>query len=116
MFLKTPSRIAALGLVFVLALMVRNWLQWEVRRRLADEGETLPNMNKQPTAKPTTENIFHYFNNVTVVLVQREGKTVERHISGLNDAACRALEILGFDQTIFTTPRKSGVVWAGSSE
>ncbi len=116
MFLKTPSRIAALGLVFVLALMVRNWLQWEVRRRLADEGQTLPNMNKQPTAKPTTENIFHYFNNVTVVLVQRGGKTVERHISGLNDAACRALEILGFDQTIFTTPRKSGVVWAGSSE
>jgi len=26
MFLKTPARIAALGLIFVLALMVRNYL------------------------------------------------------------------------------------------
>ena len=108
MFLKTPGRIAALGLVFVLALMVRNWLQWEVRRRLAEQGEKLPNMNKRPTDKPTTENVFHYFECVTIVLVYRDGKVVERHVSGLDGAAGRTLEILGVDPAIFSTPWKSG--------
>jgi len=55
-------------------------------------------------------------NNVTVVLVKRGGRTVERHVSGLNETACRALEILGFDQTIIATPRKTGLVYAESSE
>ena len=40
-FLHTPHRIAALGLVFVLALMVRNYLQFEIRRRLAEEDQKL---------------------------------------------------------------------------
>jgi len=116
MFLKTPSRIAALGLVFILALMVRNHMQWEIRRRLAELDETLPNMNKQPTARPTTENIFHYFNGVTVALVYRNGRVAERHVSGLNDAASKTLEILGVSPSIFTTPRKADSLWLGSSE
>ena len=116
MFLKTPARIAALGLVFILALMVRNYMQWEIRRRLAETDQTLPNMNKQPTARPTTENIFHYFGGVTVALVYRNGRVAERHVSGLNEAACKALEILGVSPTIFTTPRKADSLWLGSSE
>ena len=116
MFLKTPTRIAALGLVFILALMVRNYMQWEIRRRLAVTDQMLPNMNKQPTARPTTENIFHYFGGVTVALVYRNGKVAERHVSGLNETACKALEILGVSPAIFTTPRKADSLWLGSSE
>jgi transposase len=108
MFLKTPERIAALGLVFVLALMVRNWLQREVRQRLAEQGEKLPNMNKRHTDKPTTENVFHYFEAVTVVMIYRDGKVVERHVGNLTGPAMRALEILGIDPAIFTTPPKFG--------
>ena len=116
MFLKTPARIAALGLVFILALMVRNYMQWEIRRRLAETDRTLPNMNKQPTAKPTAENIFRYFGGVTVALIYRNGRVAERHVSGLNDAALEALEILGVSPAIFSTPRKGDSLWLGSSE
>ena len=116
MFLKTPARIAALGLVFILALMVRNYMQWEIRRRLAETDRTLPNMNKQPTAKPTAENIFRYFGGVTVALIYRNGRVAERHVSGLNDTALEALEILGVSPAIFSTPRKGDSLWLGSSE
>jgi transposase len=116
MFLKTPERIAALGLVFVLALMVRNWLQWEVRQRLAEQGEKLPNMNKRPTTKPTTENVFHYFEAVTIVLVYRDGKVAERHVCNLTGPALRSLQILGIDPAIFTTPPKFGRPQTGSAE
>ena len=39
-FLKTPSRIRAMGLIMVLALMVRNYIQHTLRSELAERGET----------------------------------------------------------------------------
>ena len=47
-------------------------------------------MNGRPTPKPTTENIFYYFEAVNVVLVYREDRVVERHLSGLSEAATKA--------------------------
>ena len=73
---------------------------------LAEQGEKLPNMNKRPTDKPTTENVFRYFEAVTVVLIVRDGKVTERQLSNLAGPALHSLEILGIDPAIFTTPRK----------
>lgn len=96
--------------------MVRNWLQWEVRRRLDEQAEVLPNMNKRPTQMPTTENVFHYFEAVNVVLILRDGCVVDRHVSGMGEAAAKALEILGIDPAIFTTQRNSGLAWGGTAK
>ena len=96
--------------------MVRNYMQWEIRRCLAEADRTLPNMNKQPTAKPTAENIFHYFGGVTVALIYRNGTVAERHVCGLNEAALEALEILGVSPAVFSTPRKCDSLWMRSSE
>ena len=106
MFLKTPERIAALGLVFVLALMVRNWLQWEVRQRLAEQGEKLPNMNKRPTDKPTTENVFWLFRKVNVTAIRHQGVLLERRASGSDLHTDRALQLLHLPKSIFTNPPK----------
>ncbi len=55
MFLHTPSRIAALGVVLMLALMVRNYIQFELRRQLVAQEKTVPSRLRRPTTKPTTE-------------------------------------------------------------
>jgi len=107
MFLKTPRRIAALGLVFVLALMVRNYIQWTLRSRLAEEDETLPNMNKQPTQTPTTESAFWLFAHVAVVLVIDSGIVVRRMLDGLTDHGRKVLRLLDIPEAVFTTPRRN---------
>lgn len=105
-FLKTPSRVAALGLVLILALMVRNYLEWAVRTALAKTEETLPNLNGQPTKKPSTENVFYYFRDVRVVRVGLADDIKHRELEGLRPEARRVLELLGWSVAIFTTARR----------
>lgn len=54
-FLKLPHRIAALGMVFLLALMVRNWIEGTLRAELARRDEALPDMNDRMTPRPSAE-------------------------------------------------------------
>lgn len=108
-FLKLPHRIAALGMVFLLALMVRNWLQARVRAQLEASGRKLPNMNDQPTAKPTTECVFRLFQHVGAVLIRVDDRILERRVHGLSEHAVLALKLLDFDPAIFSRPRRKSV-------
>lgn len=111
-FLKLPHRIAALGMVFLLALMVRNWIQARIRAQLATTGETLPNMNDRPTAAPTTECVFRLFQYVAVVLVRNNLRVLDRKVHGMTDLTDQALKLLEFDPAIFWTPRPKS--WAAA--
>ncbi len=100
-FLNTPRRIAALGLVFILALIVRNFIEAVVREALADNDETLPNLNSQATARPSAENIFHYFRDVRLLRATVDGALTHSQLEGLNTSMLRVLELLGLTQAIF---------------
>ena len=56
-FLKTPRRLAALTLVYVIALMIYTLIQRDTRARLVAAGATIPG-NIGFTDKPTTEVVF----------------------------------------------------------
>lgn len=103
-FLHTPERIAALGVVFVLALMVRNYTQFELRRRLAETGATVPDRLGKPTQKPTTETAMIPFATMTAVHVTFEGRSLGRKLTPLPEAACTVLRMLGVDEAVFSTP------------
>ncbi|MCP3935733.1 MAG: IS1634 family transposase [Actinomycetia bacterium] len=106
-FLNTPRRIAALGLVFVLALVVRNFIEHAVRSALAADGATLPNLNRQKTARPSAENVFYYFRDVRLHQVLFDGAVVHSEIIGLTEAARTVLELLGVPIDVFLPgPRK----------
>ena len=111
MFLKTPHRIAALGLVFILALMVRNSIQWTLRSQLRETDHTLPNMNDQPTQQPTTESAFRLFAHVAVVLVVDGDIVVRRIIHGVTNHVREVLALLNMPVEVLTRPRKKQV-WA----
>ncbi len=92
-FLKTPRRVAALGLVYVLALMVYALIQRDARRRLAAASARIPG-NLGWTATPTTEVVFRLFEGVsTTRSPRRSGVSVEN----LTTEQVRALELLGID-------------------
>ena len=61
-FLKTPCRIRAMGLVLILALMVRNCIQGTLRTELAERDETLPHpFTRKEEDSLTPEMAFEHF-------------------------------------------------------
>src|SRR5208282_2897411 len=92
-FLKTPARIAALGVVYVLALMVYTLIQRQVRATLAATNAAMGG-NKGFTPAPTTEVIFRHFEAIfTVRHAGEPGVTV----TNLTTEQVRVLRLLGND-------------------
>ena len=69
-FLKSPKRIAALGLVMALCLLVYNLGQRQLRHALAHHNETIPNQLGKPTSSPTLRWVFQCFMAVHLVVFQ----------------------------------------------
>jgi transposase len=69
-FLKSPKRIAALGMIMALCLLVYNLGQRQLRQALAQQEETIPNQLGQPTATPTLRWVFQCFMAVHLVVFQ----------------------------------------------
>lgn len=114
-FLKLPHRIAALGLVFLLALMVRNWIEGTIRAKLAETGQKLPDMNDRPTSRPSAEAAMRLFALVQGIQVRHVGVVVSRQLHRLSPEAERVVELLGFSLDIFWRPR-SKLAGAGGGQ
>jgi transposase len=103
-FLHTPRRIAALGVVMMLALMVRNYIQFELRNRLVATDSTIPSRLRQPTNKPTAETAMIPFAGLVVVHATLNGVPLGRQVPPLPAAARTILEMLRLDEDIFKFP------------
>lgn len=93
-FLKTEKRIAAMGLVYVVALMVYALIQRDARQRLQNAKTEMPG-NKGWTDSPTTEVVFRLFNNVNTLEPADRNEPVL--ILGLDTEQVRILKLLGVD-------------------
>jgi transposase len=93
-FLKTEKRIAAMGLVYVVALMVYALIQREARQRLLNAKTEMPG-NKGWTQSPTTEVVFRLFNNVNTLQPADPSEPVL--VLGLDTEQVRVLRLLGVD-------------------
>jgi transposase len=69
-FLKSPKRIAALGMIMALCLLVYNLGQRQLRQALAQADATIPNQLGKPTATPTLRWVFQCFMAVHLVVFQ----------------------------------------------
>ena len=115
MFLKRPERIAAMGVVFMLALMVRNFIQWMVRQQLAATDTTVPYYgDHHDTAIPTAEVIWNLFRSVRVQVL-RSGGHSRRQLIGVTDEVRRVLAIFGLDPNDLLIPRHQGLRWLDGS-
>ncbi len=71
-FLKSPQRIAALMVVMTLCLLVYNIAQYNLRLRLEETDETLPNQLNKPVQNPTLRWIFQIMEGLGVVRIQEK--------------------------------------------
>jgi len=105
-FLKTSRRIAALCLVLILALMVRNYFEWAVRSAMAKADVALPNLNNQPTKRPSAENIFYYFRDLRVARILVGNRVLHTELQGMRPVGVEVLRLLGWSVEIFTRVRE----------
>jgi transposase len=68
-FLKDPGRIAAVGMVMGLCLLVYNLGQRTLRQALVQADESLSNQLKKPTQRPTLRWIFQCFQAVHLLVI-----------------------------------------------
>ena len=98
-FLKSPKRIAALGMIMALCLLVYNLGQRQLRQALAQNEATIPNQLGKPTTSPTLRWVFQCFMAVHLVVFQGVRQVVNLtddrlHILQFFSPACRRYYLL----------------------
>ena len=114
-FLKTPGRIRAMGLVLILGLFVRNFLQGTIRSRLEERGETLPHpFTRKEEPSLTPEMAFEHFGGLLTRVVSI-GEATKRMPVQLTTAAERILALFDLNQQIFQPPMRRSEKLRGRS-
>jgi transposase len=83
-FLKSPKRIEALGLIMGLCLLVYNLGQRQLRQTLQRRQRTVPNQLGRPTNCPTLRWIFQCFQSIHVVNLEASVQISNLHESRLS--------------------------------
>ena len=92
LFLKTASRIEALGLVLVLALLLWRLMERTMRRKTKEENSTLTGWNNGKTAKPTSFMMVTKFISV-VVAIKNDERSLFTPLNKVQLAYLNALEV-----------------------
>jgi transposase len=100
LFLKSPARIEALGLVLVLSLMIWRLMERTMRMFLKDRETTITGWEKRQTSRPTSFMMTTRFLSV-IVLRTSLGRFLG---NPFDDVQLAYLKALGLSQEIFTKP------------
>ena len=93
-FLESPRRIEALGLIYHIALMIHTLIQRGVRAGLRQRNWKLPYHRNKPSDKITAKFTYELFRNATTQTVRVPGKQQKR-IFGLDEHTQKATTALG---------------------
>jgi transposase len=100
LFLKCPRRIAALGLVLILALLIWRLMERTMRRNLSRNREKIRGWNKRETSRPTSLIMTTMFLGVFVITVGGRRRLAQP----LTPLQLKYLEILEVSPEVFTQP------------
>ncbi len=115
-FLETPTRIRALGLVLVLAPMMRNFVQCRLRAAMKKEARPVahPLRRRRLVDNRTTEMAMVWFDRVTSMSLRTDSGEWKRRPTKLADAALEILALLRIDPRVFTIPLWRCKMWAST--
>jgi transposase len=103
-FLETPTRIAALGCVYLIALLMYTLVERQVRNRLAERGETLPD-RPAPSQRPTARTVFQLLRNIAIVTLMWAGQ-LQRHVTALSPVQVQVISLLSYEDAIYALPHR----------
>ena len=97
-FLKSPKRIQALMMVMTMCLLIYNIVEFQIRKKLKEQKQTILNQKKTPTSTPTLRSIFQIMEGIVVInIYQDSSKTSlqQELISNLSSLRIQIIELLG---------------------
>jgi len=104
MFLKTPTRMRALGFVMILALTVRNLWQFTMRSAARAAGEKIAHpFTKRPVSNLTAEMAMEHFGGMQTLRLRLDGAW-QRTPKQASEIGRQILGYLGVPEAIFWTP------------
>ena len=105
LFLKSSRRIRALGFVFMLALMVRNYIQFTLRREMKKRGRGVRHpFSKKIDDNLTTEVAMVLFDKQISGFAKLPGEAWRRVPPKLPEPAKDVLQLLGLDESVYAKP------------
>lgn len=106
LFLKTPARIDALGLILVIALLVARLMEIHMRRYLDVHEETVIGLNNIKTSRPTFYAMTCCVLHIQVFLLNHQRLLK----SDLSERQLQFLKALGLDPSVFTDPDSKPII------
>lgn len=96
-FLKSARRIEALMMVMTLCLLVYNIGQYQLRKKLKDEKQTLPNQLGKQVQNPTMKWIFQIMEGVGVVRFYEKGNVEpsKELVTNMSDLRQKIIRLFG---------------------
>src|SRR5262249_22746876 len=104
-FLETPARMAALGCVYLIALLVDTLVERQVRTALVERGETLPD-RPAPSQRPTARTVFYLMRHIAVVTLPWARRS-SRQVTTLNAHQLHVIRLLGYEPMIDEIPHQN---------
>jgi transposase len=101
LFLKTPSRIDALGMILIIALMIWRLMERNMRAYIEAAKTTLPGWDNRKTTKPTAFMMTTIMTNIMVAAMDKK-RLMIRKPTAKQDEFLRAL---GLDSSTFLDPK-----------
>ncbi len=95
-YLKKTSRVQALVFIMALSLLVFNFGQYWIRKKLVENKKKIPNQINKPINNPTLKWIFQLMSGITFVKVKL-GDQVFQKITNVNDVHKTVLECIGHE-------------------
>jgi len=106
LFLKTPARIDALGMILVLSLLIARLMEVYMRRSLKVSDETVIGLNEIKTSKPTFYAMTCVIMHIQVLALNHQ-RILKNHPS---DRQNQFLKALGLDHTVFIDPKSKPII------
>ena len=104
MFLQTESRMIGLINLLTIALRVLTLLEFQVRRGLKAEGQTLKGIyagqKGRQTARPSAELLLEAFRGIDAVVGTVKGKVIP-YLRPLTETQKRILSLLGLNDQVY---------------
>ena len=84
LFVKRPVRIRAMTMIMGLALLVYSLADYQLRRELKEQDETLPSQTGKPTKAITMRRVAQIFEGVDVLVVSSGTRMLSRRVLNLS--------------------------------
>ncbi|MEK5040412.1 hypothetical protein N1I80_20565 [Sporosarcina sp. FSL K6-3457] len=98
--MKTPERIEALGIVYVMPLLLYSMLEYRVRMSMKQETEPLILMGKRKLFAPTGKALLEQLMDIQLIVVRQNGQTLRFLPDNIKDQTKRIVMLMGYDMSI----------------